>query len=272
MTRKRAVCFTLNNYTEQDVLAINSLHDPDFQYVCYGKEVGESGTPHLQGYVYATNANTFSWFCARLPRCHCEFAKGSPDQAISYCFKDGDTYEWGTRPMSQKRKGEAEIERYARARELARAGDFESVDADIYIRCYRTLKEIRKDHMVKPPDLESLPGVWIYGRAGIGKSRKARADYPDAYFKMANKWWDGYQNESNVILDDLDKKHDVLGHHLKIWMDRYAFIAETKGCAILIRPAFFVVTSQYSIDEIWDDEATREAIKRRCKIIHMDTL
>jgi hypothetical protein len=83
---------------------------------------------------------------------------------------------------------------------------------------------------------------------------------------MCNKWWDGYDGHQVVLIEDFDKNHAVLCHHLKIWADRYSFPVEIKGMVGKIRPRKIIVTSNYHPREIWTDAADIGPILRRFKI------
>lgn len=254
--------FTQNNYTQQHELLIKGL---ECDYACYGREIGESGTPHLQGCVCFSTQKRLTAVKKILPTSHWEIMRGNIVEASDYCKKDGEFEEFGIMPDIDN--GANEKKRWADAINACKAGDLEAVPEDIRLKYYRTCKEIAKDYMAKAADADGVTGVWIYGPSGTGKSRLARQDYPDSYLKMQNKWWDGYQGEDSVILDDFDCKE--LGHLLKIWADRYSFVAETKGGAINIRPKKFIITSNYSINDLFPDGELNAAIKRRFKVIHI---
>ena len=268
MSRSRAYCFTINNPMQEDMDDLDAL--PGVSYGICGEETGAEGTVHLQGYVRFENARAFHAVSTLLPRAHLEAANGTPAQNYAYCTKEGNVvWEEGTMPTDG---GAQEKKRWADAWQHAMDGDFDLIDPQIKFTHYSTMKRIYKDHQAKPDDAEGVTGVWYYGKSGAGKSKAARVNFPNAYLKMCNKWWDGYQGEDSVIIDDFDLSHSVLAHHLKIWADRYSFMAEMKGEALQIRPLNIVVTSQYRPDQIWQDEETLEAIGRRFKLTQFKQL
>jgi hypothetical protein len=269
--------FTVNNYTEGDESLIKHLIANQANWVIYGKEVGESGTPHLQGYVMFKKKQSLNPLKRILVRAHWETAIGNPGQNYAYCTKTRPTdpkpnevvVEFGERPTFYHNNGQREKIRWDLILEAAKGSNFDAIPPHAMLHAYGNITRIAKDYAKMPPDAPDVTGIWIQGPSGCGKSRKARQDYPGAYFKTCNKWWDMYQGQENVILDDLDKGHSVLGHHLKIWADRYAFMGETKGSALAIRPKKIIVTTQYTMDDIWSDAETIEALKRRFTVIDM---
>lgn len=115
--------------------------------------------------------------------------------------------------------------------------------------------------------LDSVCGTWIFGLSGCGKTRAVLAAYPGAYIKPRNNWWDGYNNEPVVLIDDVDIFDKALGGKLKHWADFCPFIGESKGSSMRIRPQKVIVTSQYKIEQIWEDQETRDALNRRFIVI-----
>lgn len=85
--RFRNWCFTLNNYTEEE---LDTLDTQKTYRMRIGKEVGESGTPHLQGYLEAKNPIKFDTLRRMLPRAHWEPAYKSRGANLNYTGKEGD--------------------------------------------------------------------------------------------------------------------------------------------------------------------------------------
>lgn len=54
-------------------------------------------------------------------------------------------------------------------------------------------------------------------------------------------------------MDDFDKNHEVLGHHLKIWADHYGCHLEIKGGSLPSNFEKIIVTSNYWPHEIFSD-------------------
>lgn len=265
MSKSRDYCFTINNYTEDH---INLLAEIDCVYVVYGKETGASGTPHLQGYIRFKSPKTLKAASKAVPNAHLERKAGTVKQAVDYCKKDGDVYERGEIPMTNEEKGACNKRRYEEALQAAKEGRMDDIPADLLTRHYGTYKKIREDYLPKPAALEELNNEWRYGPTGTGKTRGAHEEYPNAYIKKANtKWWDGYNGEEVVIIDDVDRYHVQLGYEFKIWLDHGPFPAERKGGTKLIRPKKFIITSNYHPNEIWQDPQTLDPVLRRVKLV-----
>lgn len=91
-------CFTTNNYTDDHVATLRALGDSnDVKYLIFGYEVGDNGTPHLQGFVSFTKRLRFSQVTELIPDSHLSVTRQLKN-AIEYCKKEGNFVEFGSCP------------------------------------------------------------------------------------------------------------------------------------------------------------------------------
>lgn len=269
MSKYRSYVFTLNNYgqiEEQQVQALPS------EFLVYGREVGESGTPHLQGFIKFKNPRAFSGVKKLLPRAHIEICQ-DVQAAIAYCRKDGDVFEKGKEP--EKHGGDKMQEKIAKNKRLRDTPLNELIETgEISIMDVRKLKNAKQDLEAERACESWVPhdNHWYWGATGTGKSRKAREENPGAYIKDTNKWWDGYQGQDVVIIEEWSPEHECLASKLKKWSDHYTFGAEIKGGGKEIRPKKLIITSNYPMDACFSKEEDLAPLKRRFKILHFNKL
>lgn len=268
---------TLNNYTAVDEARLQDFAKQHCDYMVYGREVGESGTPHLQFMLCLKKQCRGSTLAKAIPRAifFVKSKHSTMQQASDYCKKDGNFVEFGTLPKDQHEAGLQKIrDNYEDTLAKAKAGRIDDIIPKHQIIHYKTIKQIAHDNKPMPKDLTwgetgITPNEWIWGPTRTGKSFTARAENPGAYMKMNNKWWDRYNGQKVVIIEDLGQSHEYLGDHLKIWADVYAFPAEIKNSGDLIRPEKIVVTSNYSIQELFPDPNIHEPLLKRFRVRHL---
>lgn len=265
MSPSRYWTFTLNNYSEEHENQLSELGNSErVRYLVYGREIAPTTlTPHLQGFIVFKKPVRITGVMKEIPGAHVDrrYAKSTNLQAAEYCKKSGDYVEFGT--LSEQGKRNDLLKICDEIKEGATLKDVADRYPDTYIRNYRGIANF-KNLQTENYTPASTRGLWYVGPPGTGKSRKAREENPEAYLKSQNKWWDGYAGEKVVIFDDLDKGGIGLGHLLKIWTDRYPCSGEVKGGTVKLQHETLIVTSNYTIDQLWgDDPEMCAAIKRR---------
>ena len=236
---------------------------------------GKEKTLHLQFFLqFPKPGKRITALSKHDSKAHYEVVKIN-NGADEYCNKE-DTrvdgpWSFGVKPARQNLKGDVARRN---AELIAKGAEQAVLDGDIRLEQYRSVSaaiDQIKLKTLKPYTPSHDRGVWIYGPSRTGKSTHARDKYSDHFDKQQNKWFDGYTGQKTIILDDLDQ--DVLGHHLKRWMDVHPCNGECKGSTIPLQHDWFVVTSNQSIEELFKNKPEMiQPIQERCKnrIYHFD--
>jgi len=281
MARSRNWVFTLNNYTEEQLDALRTIVDRGLaKYIGFQPERGANGTPHLQGCVVFGTSITLGAAKARMPgQPHLERMLGTFEQARDYCRKvdsrDGAAGfgfgEFGDPPLGQGTRTDFE-----HARDVLRDGgnmrDLAESHPSLVIRYGRGLQSMQS-LFASPRDPAQGPAVkWFWGPTGSGKSRAAFEEAGDhAYYKMpGNKWWDGYEQQPVVVIDDYRRDMCTFSELLRL-LDRYPHRVEMKGASIQFSSTTIIITSPKDPACTWEgrsDEDIAQLVRRVTEVRH----
>lgn len=210
--------------------------------------------------------------------------------------------------LSKKTKNENNS-KYKICIDLAKQGKMEEILRDyphIYLQYKEKLMAIKNDTQKQERlflsneygDFFHCFFLWLWGSTGTGKSyfcnlfiqiinafyrtlsEQTNKKYEPlkAYYKNKNKWWDRYNNEEIVIIEEASPETmRTSAHYYKQWIDEYPFNPEIKGATLnYIRPKFFIITSNYSLEQCFTDPSTNniryedyDPLNRRLKQIHL---
>lgn len=240
--------FTINNPSSVDAPRVLA----DFaQWCIWQKEVGENGTPHLQGYVYFKGSRKLSTLRQFLPTAHFEIRRGTHEQAKAYSSKE-DTrvegpFEFGTEPVATGQGARSDL--ISLKRSLEADTPMEQIWSDHFptmLKYYKGAHEFKRVRQMANPRTEKTVIYVIFGPTGTGKSHWARENFPNAYWptkppKGQTLWFDGYDGRSDIIFDEFYGwiPYDLL---LRI-CDRNPLQLPTKGSHVGVNPGSIIFTS-----------------------------
>lgn len=276
--KSRDYSFTVNNYTDLEYTAIKSI---DCRYLVVAEEVGEEGTPHLQGYIYFDNPISFSSIKKKIPRAHLEETVGTPQQNRTYVVgpyeKNGKS-----KPFNPLHIEKGKIPEQGQRNDLAQVR--EQISAGQGMRqivetatSYQSIRSAELMFKYKEKKRDWIPDVfYVWGKSGTGKTRWVYDHYPteDIHKQPASelKWFEAYDAHPVVLIDEVDSNTSYV--QLKELTDRYPMRVHCKGSTRSFLGKVIVLTSLCDPELLWYDqpENGKEMLRRISKIIHLPEL
>tara|TARA_B100000519_G_C14255708_1_gene444900 strand:+ start:1407 stop:2879 length:1473 start_codon:yes stop_codon:yes gene_type:complete len=267
--------FTINNYTNECAnYLMNDLQDNgSIGYCAAGKEIcPKTGTPHIQGYIRFTDKKgkrmktvirVLGYYWSKNRPGHGCWPNLKPaikgDMANkNYCGKEcreGWFLEIGE-AREEKREGQGARNDYHDTYDIIKGSTFSGEkEEDLaekipehYLKHGKMVIRLRNLCQMRenPNGEQRAKGhriIWIFGKTGRGKSHfvEAALEGKAYYMKGPGKWWDQYDMEEYLWLDDFRKDYFKFHYLLKV-LDRYRLMTEYKGGYTRIRVHITYVT------------------------------
>jgi len=257
----RSTFFTLNNPTETDFNCLMSLvHNKlESRYIIFQKEVGENGTEHYQGFMYFHNQIALGTLNKAIPRAHLMKPRNIK-ACILYCKKErtriDGPWELGKIPEQGRRTDLESIAKRFIETDIKTFVDEHPMEYVRFTKGLHSLKNVITKHRTEPPTV-----YWYWGPSGLGKTRTCyEAHIESVYMKDGSQWWDGYEQQEAIIIDDFDGKWPF--RDLLRLLDRYPYAGQIKGGYVKINSPFIYITCEYEPSNFWQDNDLAQVMRR----------
>lgn len=259
----------VENKVKEILTSIQTLGPVKYHIV--GAEMGLSGqTPHLQGFCQLTSRVTLRKVKLALPHAFVQQAYGSAYKNNIYVNKEGvKVWEYGDKAIVKESVQKVD---YDRVLHLVRSGRLDQLERElpqVFLNRLSAVRQLASESYI--PDSYLRRGFWLVGSPGTGKTRFAyNISTPNNVFiKDPSKWFDHYTEQEFLLIEEVDKRNGKDNSYLlKRMADHYPLLGERKGGYLYLRHKTAIVTSNYRISDIWDDDVPcAMAMHRRYKEI-----
>lgn len=231
-----------------------------------------TGLQHWQGYLETSRKTTIAGIKSHgglWATCHLERAIADWEANYDYCTKEGDEYlEFGD-PMQAGKRTDLKNLAAAVMEGTSSTSEILRENPHAFHLYGRTLDRLEDERLATttrglwaPPDVQ-----WYWGKTGAGKSRKAMEaasalGVPLYRHSWDDKgWWDRYQLETSVILDEF--RCQIPFHQLLTWLDGYQISVPRRGRKPLPLMATHIwITSSKHPRDCYDPEKIGEDVEQ----------
>lgn len=273
--------FTINNPNENDLKCVKAT--PNQRIIAFS-EVGEEGTPHIQGAIVFKNPKR--WKAVRRAlgdRAWTRKMVAEWNVAAEYCIKDGEMIRMENNTKQGARtdliKFKDAIKSKKRPIEMLEDADLMMCMAK-FPRFESRVTEIMAKERGRKYRHQNVVVRW--GDTGTEKTRSAlyTDEEPDVMrldtYKFDDwgkknstiphqNWFDGYEGEERLVLDEFEGQVDE--HVLLKWTEGHQTRLAVKGRFTYAEWTEVVITSNYHPRDWWGQGKISERLRRRIKKI-----
>lgn len=284
--QSRLWCFTNFNldFDYQKVLNTSTA-----EYIITGKETcPTTGNLHHQGFIYFSGQRKASknkdgkWFNKNISKmlggCHTEMCEGNLDQNCDYCSKDDNVTEYGVKP-AQGHRTDLDAIKSSILNGEKKVDDIACDNPNLFHQYGRTLNKLEDIALRKKYRTTMTKGVWYWGETDVGKSHTAFHEafnhFSDSWYMWPKdgQWWDGYQGEKLVIINEFRGTKHIQYDELLDLVDKWPKMVSRRNR----EPAPFlaekvIITSKYHPEDCYSDTPDGdecEQLLRRFEVIEL---